>query len=219
MVLIGIFQISSVNATFALGNALDNEYASHLLSGKSLPINFNTWNHTDQPNGKDKNSSTHISRSVPRLKSIFITLHKLDGVAFKQANDFYNPAHINAQMDLVDEHQDQVQIGSKRTRWQKAKCNLGKLLVELLRCILHGIVVVSRSLALIWKSKSGQSVSAFRLNPASHYAILNFKDCDTDGVADTVPSRKFCALKYDCLNYRSWRCHVRFWIKYKPNLI
>ena len=26
-----------------LDNALDNEYASHLLSGKSLPISFSTW--------------------------------------------------------------------------------------------------------------------------------------------------------------------------------
>ena len=26
-----------------LDNALDNEYAQHLLSGKSLPINYNTY--------------------------------------------------------------------------------------------------------------------------------------------------------------------------------
>ena len=31
-----------------LDNSLDNEYASHLLSGKSLPINFATWSHTNQ---------------------------------------------------------------------------------------------------------------------------------------------------------------------------
>ena len=37
-----------------LGNPLDNEYASHLLSGKSLPINFNTWNHTNQSTGLGK---------------------------------------------------------------------------------------------------------------------------------------------------------------------
>ena len=37
-----------------LGNSLDNEYASHLLSGKSLPINFATWGHTNQSTGNDK---------------------------------------------------------------------------------------------------------------------------------------------------------------------
>ena len=72
----------------ALGNSLDNEYASHLLSGKSLPINFNTWNHTSQPTGNDKNFSAHITRAVTRLKSISITLRKPDGVAYKQADDF-----------------------------------------------------------------------------------------------------------------------------------
>ena len=30
-----------------LDNSLENEYASHLLSRKTLPINFNTWNHTN----------------------------------------------------------------------------------------------------------------------------------------------------------------------------
>ena len=34
-----------------LDNSLDNEHASHLLSGKSLPMNFNSWNHTDQSTG------------------------------------------------------------------------------------------------------------------------------------------------------------------------
>ena len=38
-----------------LDNSLENEYASHLLSGKALPINFSTWNHTNQSTGLDKN--------------------------------------------------------------------------------------------------------------------------------------------------------------------
>ena len=71
----------------ALGNPLDNEYASHLLSGKSLPIDFNTWNHTNQSTGNDQDFSAHITRAVTRLKSIFTTLHKPGGVAYKQAND------------------------------------------------------------------------------------------------------------------------------------
>ena len=37
--------------------SLSNEYASHLLSGKTLPINFNTWDHTYQSTGLDKKIS------------------------------------------------------------------------------------------------------------------------------------------------------------------
>ena len=36
-----------------LDNSLENEYASHLLSGKTLPIIFSTWNHTNQSIGND----------------------------------------------------------------------------------------------------------------------------------------------------------------------
>ena len=49
-----------------LDSSLSNEYASHLLSGKSLPISFNTWNHTNQSTGND-NFSAHITRAVTRL--------------------------------------------------------------------------------------------------------------------------------------------------------
>ena len=37
-----------------LDSSLQNEYASHLLSGKSLPLNFSTWNHSNQTTGNDK---------------------------------------------------------------------------------------------------------------------------------------------------------------------
>ena len=96
-----------------LDNSLDNEYVSHLLSGKTLPINFNTRNHTNQPTGSDNNFSAHITRAVTRLKSIFITLHKNDGITYKQANDFYHPCSTNGQLTLSSEHSYQVQIGSK----------------------------------------------------------------------------------------------------------
>ena len=34
--------------------------------------------------------------------------------------------------------------------------------------------------------------------------ILNSKDCDGDGAADSVPTRVFCALNYDCSDYCRW---------------
>ena len=96
--------------------SLSSEYASHLLSGKSLPINFNTWNHSNQSTGLDKNFSAHITRAVIRLKSIFTTPHKPDGVAYKQANNFYHPSSTIGQLTLSNEHSYQVQIGSTHPR-------------------------------------------------------------------------------------------------------
>ena len=84
-----------------LDSSLQNEYASHLLSGKSFPINFNTWNHTNQSTGLD-NFSAHITRAVTRLKSIFITLHKPDGVAYKQVNDFLSSLYTQWSADSCE---------------------------------------------------------------------------------------------------------------------
>ena len=47
-----------------LDNTLDNEYASHLLSGKTLPINFATWSLTNQPTGADNNFSANRQRAI-----------------------------------------------------------------------------------------------------------------------------------------------------------
>ena len=98
-----------------LDNSLENEYASHLLSGKTLPINFATWNHTNQFTGNDKIFSAHINRALTRLKSVFITLHSTDGAWYKQANHFYHPIENSAsdQYGIAGEHQFQIQIGSQ----------------------------------------------------------------------------------------------------------
>ena len=55
----------------ALDSSLGNEYASRLLSSKTLPISFNTWNHKNQSTGLDEDFSAHITRAVTRLKNIF----------------------------------------------------------------------------------------------------------------------------------------------------
>jgi len=34
---------------------------------------------------------------------------------------------------------------------------------------------------------------------AGDLLTVNFKDCDANGQADSVPSRIFCALNYDCV--------------------
>ena len=59
-----------------LDNALDNSYAQHLLSGKSLPISYNTFvSQFQSANATDKNL-INVSRALTRLKSVFVTLQK-----------------------------------------------------------------------------------------------------------------------------------------------
>ena len=100
-----------------LDNSLQNNYDSHLLSGKSLPINFNTYITQSQAiTGQDVGVS--LNRAITRLKSIFVT--------FYQTNDTEKPTHkefcdFNHPMDnatglLYDkgyELEYQIQVGSK----------------------------------------------------------------------------------------------------------
>jgi hypothetical protein len=54
-----------------LDNGLENEYAKHLLSGKSLPINYDTYiSQMQTMSGAD--FSCNVTRSLTRLKSIFL---------------------------------------------------------------------------------------------------------------------------------------------------
>ena len=94
--------------------SLDNEYASHLLPGKSLPIHFSTWNQTNQSTGNGDNFSTHINRSLTRLKSVFLTLGNGDSARDKEVNNFYHPmaSSTSDQYDLNDEHHVWNQIGN-----------------------------------------------------------------------------------------------------------
>ena len=58
-----------------LDNQLDNEYAQHLLSGKSVPINLNSYISQVQSvtNGSP---DLNISRALTRLNSVFVTLFR-----------------------------------------------------------------------------------------------------------------------------------------------
>jgi hypothetical protein len=109
----------------SLDNALDNEYAQHLLSGKSLPINYNTYvSQTQQLVGQ--NPVINVTRALTRLKSIFINMDKTrgyenvqanGGTTYKTFNDFFHSMGalaLNAQVyDPNLEMEFQVQIGSK----------------------------------------------------------------------------------------------------------
>ena len=152
----------------------------------------------------DKNFSVHITRAVTRLKSIFITLHKPDGVAYKQANDFYHPASTGAQLFLVDEHSDQVQIGSKLipeysvTSVTESYMQLKKTVGRAFK--MHSSWHRSRKyiIGLDLEHISGAGFTGLSTK-SGDLLILNFKDCDGTGAADSVPNRVFRALNYDCV--------------------
>ena len=107
-----------------LDNALDNSYAQHLLSGKSLPISYNTFVSQMQTiSGPDV--SINVSRALTRLKSVFVTLEKgyttdnRNTFALRKAwKDFFSPmSSLNRtgifKHDPRGEFEFQLQIGSK----------------------------------------------------------------------------------------------------------
>jgi hypothetical protein len=81
-----------------LDNALDNSYAELLLSGKSLPISYNTYISQFQSIlsgtvGQQK-VRINVARSLSRLKSVFISFDKANTSAsavYKDFNSFYSP--------------------------------------------------------------------------------------------------------------------------------
>jgi hypothetical protein len=187
-----------------LDNSLENEYASHLLSGKSLPINFSTWNHTNQSTGNDKNFSAHINRALTRLKSVFITLHSTDGEWYKQTNQFYHPieASVNDQYGVADDHQYWVQIGSKLIPEYPVN-SLGESLSQLRKTVGHPFKMFGRwyrttkyIIGLDLEKVSGAGFTGISTK-AGDLMTLNFRDCILEDNPISIPQRVFCALNYD----------------------
>ena len=99
-----------------LDNSLQNNYDSHLLSGKSLPINFNTYITQSQAiTGQDV--SVSLNRAITRLKSIFVTFFQSTDTdaTHKEFNDFNHPMDnaTGLKYDSDYEIEYQIQIGSK----------------------------------------------------------------------------------------------------------
>ena len=102
-----LWQIQSVQVKAdmcTLDNALDNSYAQHLLSGKSLPINYDTWVSQFQTIASTA-PIVNITRALTRLKSVFVTLDKDFGSGWrniwwrKQWNDFFSPIAVKKLVD------------------------------------------------------------------------------------------------------------------------
>ena len=120
-----LWQIQNVQAKCdicTLDNSLDNSYVEHLLSGKALPINYNTYISQIQStlsgtNGQ-KDIRHNITRSLSRLKSVFITFDKAVAsedafVGRKSWNDFYSPMNEYGNWTSDGEFEFQLQLGGK----------------------------------------------------------------------------------------------------------
>jgi hypothetical protein len=82
-----------------LDNALDNNYVSHLLGGKSLNIVYNTFISNIQTI-LSGDTQINVSRSLSKLKSVFVSLERDFAGARntyhnKQWNSFYSPMAID----------------------------------------------------------------------------------------------------------------------------
>ena len=189
-----------------LDNALGNGYAGHLLSGKSLPIKFSTWNHTNQSIGNDENFSANTDRALTRLRSVFITLQGAEGAWDKQCNDLFQPIALktNDAYSVSDEHQYQVQTGSKLIPEYPVKSLYGSL-SQLRKTVGGNFQMFGRwyrtrkyFIGLGLEKVSGSGFTGM-FTKSGDLMTLNFRDCEVAGLGGPTPQRVFCALNYDCV--------------------
>ena len=200
-----------------LDSSLQNEYASHLLSGKTLPINFSSYNHTNQSTNGDKDFSCHIHRALTRLKSVFVTLFKDDATSAnmpaglrKVCNDFYHPAGAGMEDLEKGQHQFQLQIGSKLIPEYPIKDST-EFFYHLRKTVGTPINIYSRwyhstkyIIGLDMEKISGAGFSGMSTK-AGDLISVNFKNCHESAVnsATSIPSRMYAVLHYDAvLNIR-----------------
>jgi hypothetical protein len=117
-----------------LDNTLDNEYAQHLLEGKTLPISYNTYvSQLLSLQTSSGNFTANITRSFTRLKSVFATFMsstKVPNVTYGQTrttwnndfgkdwNQFYHPMLQNTStQQQATYHTPQQMNWSCKSKW------------------------------------------------------------------------------------------------------
>ena len=116
---------------------------------------------------------------------------------------FCHPYSINGSQTLANEHQYQVQIGSKPVPEYPVKSlseSQGQLQKTVGRAFnMHSSWCRSRkyTIGLDLEQISGAGFTGLSIK-AGELLTINFKECDALGGANSVPDRVFCALNYDC---------------------
>ena len=138
---------------------------------------------------------------------MFITLHNSDTSWYKQANNFFHPT-VSFQSDaygIADEHQFQVQIGSKPIPEYPVN-SLSESLSQLRKTVGHPFQMFGRwyrttkyIIGLDLEMVSGMGFSGISKTNGDSMT-LNFRDGDFVGDLGSIPSRVFCALHYDAVS-------------------
>ena len=95
--------------TITLDSELENQFASHLLSGKNMPIQFSSWTTNVQSTGGNTDPTINITRSLTRLKDVFVTFYQsgtgsldVTGASpLKNVNYFKHPAGTGLEFQMV----------------------------------------------------------------------------------------------------------------------
>ena len=189
-----------------LDNSLENEYASHLLSGKSLPINFNTWNHTNQATNGDKDFSCHISRSLTRLKSVCLSLTGKGDEWYKECNNFYHPmvGQGGEMYDFSSEHQVWIQIGSMLIPEYPVN-GVSEAYYHLKKAVGHPFHIIGRwfrtrkyIIGFDCEKIAGAGFTGISTKNGDLLTV-NFRNAKQNGYDNTEPQRMYCALNYDAI--------------------
>jgi len=190
-----------------LDNSLQNEFASHLLSGKSLPLNFSTYNHTNQATNGDENFSVHISRALTRLKTVCITLHKTDTDTYKECNSFYHPMGTDDYGDAYDfpsEHQVWIQIGAMLIPEYPVN-GVSEAYYQLKKAVGRAFHITGRwfrtrryIIGFDCEKVAGAGFTGLSTK-SGDLLTVNFKNCKNQYEANSAPQRMYCALNYDAV--------------------
>ena len=89
-----------------LNSQLQEAYAAHVLSGKSLMIPFKTFTCTSNALPDSNNHDSSIARNFTRLCTLFQTFARDNTTSAKEVNTFWNPTSVT----LVDDFQSVLQI-------------------------------------------------------------------------------------------------------------
>ncbi len=179
----------------------------HLLSGKSLPINFSSWNHTVQQTGGGKYFSVNISRGLTRLKGVFSTLYLAgSNVRLKEANNFYHPISQQTvdSSTLSEEHSMWIQIGSQKfpeypiQSCSEAYYHLRKIIGDDMFSSNRWFRTSKYIVGIDTEKVPGAGFTGLNTK-AGDLLTINFRDYNYNNVATTVPQNIFCALHYDAI--------------------
>ena len=191
-----------------LDNSLDNEYTQHMLSGKSLPINYSSFAHMVSQTGGTKDFSVNVVRTFTRLKSAFVTLYRtaLANTNLKECNYFYHPHDTQASniYYAAEEHTFQLQIGSKlypeypiqgvAEAFYQLRKTLG--LNHTMNMIGRWYRTAKYVIGIDLEKVPGAGFTGTNTK-AGDLITLNFEDCDFN--AGSIPDKCYVALAYDAI--------------------